>query len=66
MPEEMKAPAAPVKAPLRAFEDWAFAKQLEPWKVRAAKEMHRWPLGQEMSEADFDKAVDAATTHVCR
>lgn len=66
MAEDIKAPAAPAKASVRAFEDWAFAKKLEPWKVRAAKEMHRWPLGQEMSEADFDKAITDATTHVCR
>lgn len=49
-----------------AFEAWAKAKQVDAWKVRAAAAMKQWPLGQEMTEADFDQAVSDATTHVIR
>lgn len=60
------APAKPEGAPLRAFEDWARAKKTAAWEVAAAKAMHRWPVGKEMSEADYDKAIKDATTHTIR
>lgn len=33
---------------------------------RAAKDVNHWPIGMEMSEADFDKAIAAQTAHVYR
>lgn len=62
------APAALAKpaAALRPFEEWAAVKKSAKWEVAAAKAMHRWPLGKEMSEADYDKAIVAATTHTIR
>lgn len=32
------------------------------WKFAAAKTLRRWPIGKEVTEAEFDEAVQSATT----
>lgn len=38
----------------------------EYWKFAAAKAMHGWPEGWELTEADFDAAITAATGQLAR
>jgi len=58
-------------APKRTAEQWAEAKGFVPlligtrenpsfWKWAAAKAMLRWPIGAELTEAEFDAAIEAA------
>lgn len=51
---------------LRPYDEWARTKQIAAWQVKAAAVGKHWPLGQEMSEADFDAAILDVTTHVSR
>lgn len=55
----------------RTAEQWAEAKGFTPmligtrenpsfWKWAAAKAMLRWPIGIELTEAEFDAAIAAA------
>lgn len=41
-------------------ETWAADKNTPAWLFAAAKALHLWPIGKELSEADYIKAVDAA------
>ena len=36
------------------------------WKFAAAKILHGWPEGKELTEAEFDKAVAAACNQTAR
>lgn len=38
----------------------------EHWKFAAARAGERWPEGKELTEAEFDAAVDKAATHSFR
>jgi hypothetical protein len=50
--------AAPAQR--RTVEEWARAKSAEPWQYAAARAMRRWPIGFEMTEADFEAALHEA------
>lgn len=49
-----------------AFEEWGRRKNIEDWKVNAAKHLRGWPMGFEVTEAAFDQAVGDALGHVIR
>ena len=38
----------------------------EYWRFAAAKAMHGWPIGAEVSEQEFDEAIAAATSATAR
>jgi hypothetical protein len=42
------------------IEKWAEQKQLPAWEFAAAKAHESWPLGFEVTEEEFDQAVQAA------
>jgi hypothetical protein len=45
---------------LRPFEEWAKETRSAPWEVAAAAQLRRWPKGQEVTQADYLRAVEAA------
>lgn len=45
---------------LKPFETWAAEKKTPDWLLAAAAASHQWPIGREMTEAQFDAAVEAA------
>lgn len=62
-------------APLRTVEAWAEEKGMLPqlvsvngrtranpefWRFAAARALCNWPVGKELTEADFDAAITAA------
>lgn len=58
MPPEPQAPPAPAEE--RDVEAWASAKNTPAIWLRAAKVMHHWCLGQQVTENAFDAAIHAA------
>lgn len=46
--------------PAKAFELWAAEKSSEPWLVAAARVGQGWPVGLEMTEGVFNKALEDA------
>ncbi len=44
---------------MKPIEKWAEEKGVEAWWLAGAKHMHRWAEGKEVSESDFDEAIDA-------
>jgi hypothetical protein len=44
----------------RAFEAWVEAKRPEAWRSAAARAMRGWAIGREVTEAEFDEALEAA------
>jgi hypothetical protein len=48
---------------VKTAEEWAAEKKIEGWKFAAAKAGNAWPVGKELSEEDFDDAVEASITH---
>ena len=44
----------------QAIEKWAEQKKLPAWKFAAAKAHEAWPQGFEVTEEEFDEAVQAA------
>jgi hypothetical protein len=52
-------PALITSAPLQrvAWEIWASQKGVPHWKADAARIGRQWPLGQEVTEDEFNQAV---------
>ena len=53
-------------APVKTVETHAFNSDMGPgtkdhWKFEAARAMHRWPEGKELSAEEFSAAIEAAT-----
>ena len=65
---EAPAPAVASAAPvsLCPFEDWAKAKKIPDWKLAATRAFASWPAGREVTEADFDQAVQRACSVAMR
>lgn len=57
---------APAPDKRLAFEEWSALKHVAEWKSRAAKAMRSWPIGAEVTEAEFDQAIYDACNHVIR
>lgn len=45
---------------LKPFEQWAEAKKTPDWLLAATKASADWPMGREVTETEFDEAVDRA------
>lgn len=60
---ETPAPPPPLAERLRLpVEDWGEQKGTPDWAFAAARAMHRWARGRELTETEYDAAVTAATT----
>lgn len=46
----------------RPFEAWVEEKRPAAWLAAAARAMRGWPIGREVTEAEFDAAITAAGT----
>jgi hypothetical protein len=46
--------------PRKPWEEWVSAKHTSPMDWQRTAIMHRWPIGREMTEHDFDAAIYAA------
>lgn len=58
---------APKPAPERKpWEQWAKEKRAPAGELLSAKTLHRWPVGKQITEADFDAAITAARNLVFR
>lgn len=60
MDDEKKLPPVQTPAPQaqrRAWEIWAADKKVPHWKADAARHGRGWPLGQEVTEDEFNQAV---------
>ena len=55
------APAAPVKVEVRTIEQWAKDKKTDLGIFAAAKAVHRWGIGRELTEEQYDEAVGIAS-----
>jgi hypothetical protein len=60
MSKETPAPAAKSAASTKTAEAWAAEKKTPRWLYAAAKALHRWPIGKELVEANFDEACKKA------
>lgn len=46
------------EAPLRrSVEEWSKEKGTSEWAFAAAKHLLRWPIGQQVTEAEYDAAI---------
>ncbi len=41
----------------KTVEEWRDIKKTIPWKFQAAKTYDHWPVGKELTEADYDLAI---------
>ena len=64
--ESNSEPAQIAPAPRKSWEQWAREKQTPRMERRCTAIMHRWPIGREMTEQDFDAAVHAAANVAIR
>lgn len=45
---------------VRTVEAWAAMKQPAAWLLAAARMLRAWPIGREVNEDDFDRALSDA------
>jgi len=50
----------------RPHEEWAAQKGTPAWLLAAARAKAGWALGQEVTEREYDRAVEAALKEVIR
>ena len=50
----------------RSHEEWAAQKGTPAWLLAAARVKAGWALGQEVTEREYDRAVEAALKEVIR
>ena len=48
------------------LETWVVSKQTPGWLLAAARVLHRWPTGKELSEEQFEAGLKAARELVLR
>lgn len=76
-PTKSELPAAPKVEPIedvppppvdtrKTIEHWAEVHKTPSWLFAGAKIGHRWPIGQELTEADYLAGIHAAANVVCR
>lgn len=46
--------------PRKRVEEWAQAKSTIDWQFAAAQAGHRWAIGTELTEAEYDAAIQRA------
>jgi len=49
------------EVPTRPLEEWEAGKNVPGWLRMAARTLHRWPSGRELTESEFDEGVRAAS-----
>lgn len=52
--------------PHRTVEEWRDSLGTPAWLFAAAKAKYNWPVGAELSESEYKKAVQAAEREVIR
>lgn len=52
-----KAKPAPAPAEKKSPDEFARVKKVAPWKLAAAKARSRWYDGKQVTEAEFDSAI---------
>lgn len=69
---ETETPAAEAEVPapeletIKTVEAWAEELGSPKWKFAGARMLHAWPIGRELTRADYEAALDAAANVVCR
>lgn len=48
----------------RPVEQWADELKTPSWLFRAARQKFRWPIGQELTRAGYDAAIEATRQEV--
>ncbi len=66
MPKEKETQTQAQEQARRPHEEWAAEKGTPPWLLAAARVKAGWALGQEVTEKDYDRAVEAALKEVIR
>jgi hypothetical protein len=66
MPKEKETQAQDHEEARRPHEEWAAEKGTPTWLLAAARAKARWALGQEVTEREYDRAVEAALKEVIR
>jgi hypothetical protein len=66
MPKEKEMQAQNQEDVRRPHEEWAAQKGTPAWLLAAARAKAGWALGQEMTEREFDRVVEAALKEVIR
>lgn len=64
---EAKPPGEPPAAdPIKTVEAWFEELGSPKWMFAGARMLHAWPIGRELTRADYEAALDAAANVVCR
>ncbi len=66
MPKEKETQAQGQEEARRPHEEWAAEKGTPAWLLAAARAKAGWALGQEVTEREYDRAVEAALKEVIR
>jgi len=66
MPKEKETQAQGQEETRRPHEEWAAEKGTPAWLLAAARAKAGWALGQEVTEKEYDRAVEAALKEVIR
>ena len=53
-------PPSTTAAVRKTVEQWQAEKIIVPWLFAFASTQNRWPVGRELTEAEFDAAIKAA------
>lgn len=63
MPKKIETPQpASEAAERKTAEAWAELRTTPAWLFAAARAYHGWPIGQELTAAEFDAAVEATAS----
>jgi hypothetical protein len=66
MPKEKEAQVQGQEETRRPHEEWAAQKGTPAWLLAAIRVKAGWALGQEVTEREYDQAVEAALKEVIR
>jgi hypothetical protein len=66
MPKEKDKETQGQEETRRPHEEWAAQKGTPAWLLAATRVKAGWALGQEVTEKEYDQAVDAALKEVIR
>jgi hypothetical protein len=66
MPKEKETQTQGQEDVHRPYEEWAAEKGTPTWLLAAARAKAGWALGQEVTEKEYDRAVEAALKEVIR
>ncbi len=66
MPKEKEKGAQAQEETRRPHEEWAARRGTPAWLLAAARAKAGWALGREVTEEEYDRAVEAALKEVIR